>query len=118
MYERLKALFDKSTWSNKHFEKLPDNETDIRYAWREDEVEFAELFLKSGKVLTESTAAVDRGLYLGKDQHGYWKLCVTERTRSDYDPKEVARGISSLMDASRFLQKMEKATTGQTGHTS
>jgi len=113
MNQRLKTLFDNSTWTNKHFEKLPDNETDIRYAWREDEAEFAELFLKSGKVLTESTAAVDRGLYLGKDRDGYWKLCVTERTRSDYDPKEVARGISHLMDASRYLETVERARSGQ-----
>jgi len=35
---------------------------------------------------------------------------VTERTRPDYDPKKVAQGISSLMDASRFLQKIETTT--------
>ncbi len=109
---RLKALFDKSEWSNKHFEELPENAAEIRYAWREDEAEFAELFLKSGKVLTESTAAVDRGLYYGKDQDGFWKLCVTERTRSDYDPKQVAKGIADLMDATRFLDSMEKAKAG------
>lgn len=110
MNHKLKALFDKSTWTNKHFATLPPHPHEIRYAWREDESGFAELFLKNENVLTESTAAVDRGLYLGQDENGYWLLCITERTRPDYDPKKVAQGISTLMDASRFLQKIETAS--------
>jgi hypothetical protein len=105
---KLKALFDRSAWANKHYGELPQIISEIRYSWREDEAEYAELFLKSGKVLTESTAAVDRGLYYGKDQDGFWKLCVTERTRADYDPKRVAKGIADLMDASRYLASMER----------
>lgn len=112
MTTRLKTLFDQSDWKNKHFGELPKDVVEIRYSWREDEADFAELFLKSGKVLTESTAAVDRGLYLGQDREGFWKLCVTERTRSDYDPKQVAKGIADLMDASRFLNSMDKAKAG------
>lgn len=113
MNTRLKALFDMSDWTNKHFGVLPEDSTEIRYAWREDEADFAELFLRSGKVLTETTAAVERGLYLGQDHEGHWKLCVTERTKAEYDPKEVARGMSRLMDASRYLQSMQRVLGGQ-----
>lgn len=108
MFTRLKALFDMSDWGNKRFGALPDKAMEIRYAWREDEAGLAELFLQSGNVLTETTAAVERGLYLGQDTEGHWKLCVTERTRADYDPREVARGMSRLMDASRYLQSVQQ----------
>lgn len=96
MNAELKKLFDRCPWKAKHYNLLPKSMADIRYGWREDEADFARLFLETG-VMHEKTAAVERSLYLGRDARGAWILCVLEKTQSDYDVKSMAEGICSLM---------------------
>lgn len=95
MNEQLKALFDRCVWIKKYYEALPGNLSEIRYGWREDEAEFARLFLETG-VMPETTAAVERSLYLGKDPKGAWLLCVLEKTQRNYDVEKMAQGICTL----------------------
>lgn len=95
MNEQLKALFDRCGWTKKYFDSLPENLCSIRYGWREDEAEFARLFLETG-VMPETTAAVDRSLYLGRDGKGAWLLCVLEKTDTNYSIEKMAEGVCAL----------------------
>ena len=92
----LKEVFDICDWNNKHLGKLPDKPSDIRYKWLEDEAEEAKPFFTVG-VLHESTAAVDRELFLGEEDGG-WILCVTETTSKDFSPRDVAKEMARLMN--------------------
>ncbi|MFO7817534.1 MAG: hypothetical protein ACQES5_11130 [Thermodesulfobacteriota bacterium] len=99
-HDELKKIFDACDWQEKHLDELPANEDEIRYAWYEEDAEYARPFFTTG-LLQENTSAVQRGLYLGQDKSGAWKLCVREVTDSNFDPKDVARQIVGMMDISK-----------------
>ncbi|MEF3697060.1 hypothetical protein [Desulfolutivibrio sp.] len=106
--ETLQDLFDACTWREKTFGELPKDPGSIRYLWRAEDAGFASLFFKSG-LLTEETSAIRRSLYLGREPGGSWALCVAERTREDFDPKEVGRGITALMDMGNIRAALGRA---------
>jgi len=104
----LQELFDACPWREKTFGGLPADPGTIRYLWRAEDAGFASLFFKSG-LLTEETSAIRRALFLGREPGGSWALCVAERTREDFDPKEVGRGITALMDMGNLRAALERA---------
>lgn len=104
----LRELFDACPWTGKTFGELPGDPGAVRYLWRAEDAGFAAMFFKSG-LMTEETAAIRRSLYLGREPGGAWALCVIERTREDFDPKEVARGITGLMDMGNVRAAIARA---------
>ncbi|QLA16143.1 hypothetical protein [Desulfolutivibrio sulfoxidireducens] len=104
----LKDLFDMCLWKSKTFGELPGDPGAIRYLWRAEDAGLAELFFRSG-LLTEETSAIRRSLFLGREPGGSWALCVAERTREDFDPKEVGRGITALMDMGNVRAAFSRA---------
>jgi hypothetical protein len=104
----LKDIFDACPWESKTFGELPGDSGLIRYLWRAEDAGFARLFFNSG-LLTEETSAIRRSLYLGREPGGGWALCVAEKTREDFDPKEVGRGITALMDMGNLRSAINRA---------
>ncbi len=107
MGQKLEALFSANTWSRKFYDCLPEDPDSIRYAWHEEEADYARLFLTSG-ILHESTVAVQRSMYLGREKSGAWRLYVCEATQPDYDVKEIAAQISSLMSMDKIVDALGK----------
>ncbi|NCC26106.1 MAG: hypothetical protein EOM25_13070 [Deltaproteobacteria bacterium] len=97
----LREIFDLCAWKAKHLGVLPEDEDSIRYMWLNDEADEARPFFSSG-ILTEVSAAVRRELYLGRSGRR-WVLCVTEVTREDFNPKEVAKELVRLMSTDKAM---------------
>ena len=97
---KLKAISDSVDWPTKQYGRYPDNPDLIRYAWPEEEAQFAEPFFKHG-VLTPETPAVVRSLCLGQEASGRWLLCVVEEPRK-LNMEQLARDFSLVMDPSKL----------------
>jgi len=108
MDKALKKIFDACGWAHKRFEALPESIDNVRYLWREEEAPFASLFFTSG-ILKEETSAVKRSLYLGKDKHGAWALCVVEVTQEGFNPGEVAQKLYAMLDTSPLNDVLRRA---------
>jgi hypothetical protein len=98
----LLEVYNLCSWKAKHMDALPENPDIIRFKWLADEADEARPFFSVG-LLEETTPAVRRELYLGREDKS-WVLCVTEVTREDFDPKEVAKEITRLMSTDKAME--------------
>ncbi len=108
MDKALKKIFDDCDWSRKQLNALPESMDNVRYLWREEEAPFASLFFTSG-ILKEETSAVTRRLYLGKDKHGAWALCVVEETQEHFNAGEVAQKLYAMLDGNSLCDVLRRA---------
>ena len=103
---RLKEIFDACPWENKFLNRLPGDQTGVRFRWFDEDADKALKFFEDLGALarcSEVSPERRRSLYFGRDGQGRWQLCVHEVQNDDYDPDDDGRGRGCRIDPLRTI---------------